>query len=203
MKSEVIFDLETKRIFSDVGKKDPGLLGVSVLSLYSRKLDDQFRETEGLMQSFWEEDFEGMWGIFARADRIIGFNSLGFDVLALRPYAPSYFNKLPHFDILNEIKILTDHRISLDAIAKDTLGKAKIDSGLNAVVYWNKHDIESLAKLKKYCEEDVVITREIYDFARKNGYLTFCDHWNNPRKVVVDFSYKETGRKEESQPTLF
>jgi len=202
MVSEVIFDLETKKFFTDVDRKDPSLLGVSVVSLYRRTLDNDWREKNGQMESFWEDDFGRMWEIFSQAERIIGFNSLSFDVLALRPYAPFNFAKLPHFDILAEVKRLTNHRASLDAIAQETLQRHKIDSGAHAVAYWNKGDKESLQKLKKYCEEDVAITREIYDFALANGHLLFKDRWNNLRKVNVDFSYK-LGQGENNQPSLF
>lgn len=203
MFTEVIFDLETKKFFDEVSRKDPALLGVSVVSLYRRRLGDDQRENEGEMLSFWENDFDRMWEVFRSADRIIGFNSLGFDVPALIPYAPSDFARLPHFDILTEIKKLTEHRTSLDAIAKETLGKHKIDSGANAIAYWSRGDKKSLAKLKKYCEADVAITRAIYDFAVKNGFLLFKDHWNNPRKVQLDFSYKQEDQKVEGQPSLF
>ena len=159
------------------------------MSLYTRELDDNFKETHGKMQSFWEQDFDKMWPIFESAHRIIGFNSLKFDVPALKPYAPSLFAKLPHFDIMDQVKRITGHRVSLDAIAKETLGRYKIDSGANSIKYWHKGDPKSLSLLKKYCEEDVAITRDIYDFVIKNEHLMFKDHWNTVREVGLDFSY--------------
>ena len=184
VKTEVFWDVETKSWFDETGGNDPGKLGVSVVSVYWRN------ENESRMQSFWEKDFDGMWKLFRDADRIIGFNTLGFDIPAMRPYAPTEFAKWPHFDILDKIKTANFGRgASLNAIAKDTLGTAKIDSGANAVMYWKKGDAESLGLLKKYCEADVAITCDIYDFAMKNKFLKFTDHWNNPRTVEVDFSY--------------
>lgn len=143
-----------------------------------------------------------MWKYFWQADRIIGFNSINFDVPALLPYAPAGFAKLPHFDILDELKKITGRRVSLNRIAKDTLGNVKIDSGANAVMYWQKHDPESLAKLKSYCEADVTITRDVYDFALKNKHLKFTDHWNNPRQIDIDFSYPRDSATI-AQPSLF
>jgi DEAD/DEAH box helicase domain-containing protein len=196
---EVIFDVETKKFFDEVEKKDPALLGVSVVSLYTRDLDNDLNEQSGQMMSFFERGFENMWPVFSASDRIIGFNSLNFDVLALSPYFPGFL-RLPHFDILDEIKRVTNHRVSLDAIAKETLGRGKTDCGANAVNYFAKGDSESLAKLKRYCEEDVAITCDVYDFARENGYLVFKDRWNNPRKVELDFSY---AKKPQTQISLF
>ncbi|MFC1625544.1 ribonuclease H-like domain-containing protein [Patescibacteria group bacterium] len=188
---EVIFDCETKKFFDEDSLFNPEKLGVSVVSLYKREIGDNLEENNGEMQSFWEKDFAGMWDIFSKADRIIGFNSLGFDVIALSPYSPVSFKKLPHFDIMQKIKEVEGKRVSLNAIAKATLESQKIDNGQNAVLYWEKGDKQSLNKLKKYCEADVAITRDIYDFVLKNGNLKYIDFWNEVRKVELDFTYKK------------
>jgi len=186
---EVIFDTETKDFFTDDKGFDPSKFGVSITSVYSRTLDDNFKEVDGKMQSFWEDGFPEMFKLFEKADRIIGFNSIGFDVPALSPYLPTHWPKLKHFDILAELKRVEGKRASLDAIAKMTLNSTKNDSGENAIKYWNEHTDESLAKLKKYCEMDVEITKDIYDFVLKNGYLKYKDYWNEIHEVKLDFSY--------------
>ncbi|OGM59770.1 hypothetical protein A2955_02155 [Candidatus Woesebacteria bacterium RIFCSPLOWO2_01_FULL_37_19] len=195
MYNEVIFDVETKKLFSDIEDDDPGKLGVSIVSLYQRTIDENFREVKGGIRSFWENEFGKMWPLFQEADRIIGFNTLGFDVPALIPYANFPFNKLTHFDIMQKVKELFGRRISLDAIAKETLDRGKKETGLQAVYYWQKGDKESLDKLKTYCEDDVLITRDIYDYVLKNGYLLFKDKWNTLRRIELNFSYP----KEEAQ----
>ena len=197
---ELFWDVETKSWFGDTGSRDPGGLGVSVVSVYYRKLDDNFNEVEGKISSFWEKDFDGMWKLFREVDRAIGFNSLQFDVPAMVSYAPADFARLPHFDILDQIRSVNLGRgASLNAIAKETLGRAKIDDGANAMLYWQKGDPQSLATLQKYCEADVLLTRDIYDFALKNGYLKFIDKWNNLRTVAVNFSYpKKLGQVKQS-----
>ncbi|MBX4205688.1 ribonuclease H-like domain-containing protein [Candidatus Microgenomates bacterium] len=187
--TEIIFDLETKSFFDDTGSFDPSILGVSLVSLYKRNLDENLKEIDGQMMSFWESDFPNMWQHFQQANRIIGFNSKRFDVPALKNYAPPFFAKLPHYDLLEILRNTYGHGSSLDRIAKDTLNRGKIDVGSNAIVYWNKGDKESLAKLKKYCEEDVAITRDVYDFGLKNKHIKFTDRWNTPRVVDIDFSY--------------
>lgn len=186
---EVIFDTETKKFFDEIDGFDASKLGVSICSVYSRTLNDSFQEIQGVMNSFWEEDFPEMFKLFEKADRIIGFNSIGFDVPALSPYLPGHWPKLKHFDILAELKKVEGKRASLDSIAKATLGTTKNDVGENAIKYWNEHTEESLAKLKKYCEMDVAITRDIYDHAMKNGALKYKDFWNEIHEVKLDFSY--------------
>lgn len=191
MITEVFFDVETKTFFDESGASKPEELGVSIVSLYRRTLDEKLQEIEGKMYSFWEKDFEKMWPLFLDAKRIIGFNSIRFDVPALKPYSPAFFSKLPHFDILQEVKNSFGKRVSLDSIAKETLGITKIDNGANAVLYFQKGDAKSLSLLKKYCEADVDITRKIYDFGLQNGYLKLKDHWNNIQEVKVNFSYEK------------
>jgi len=110
-------------------------------------------------------------------------------VPALKPYESFPFAKLPHLDIMAKVKEVFGRRIALDAIAKETLDTQKTDTGLNAVFYWQKGDKESLEKLRKYCEADVLITRDVYDFVLKNGHVLFKDKWNTLRKVELDFSY--------------
>lgn len=186
---EIIFDTETKKFFDEIQGYDAAKLGASVTSVYSRTLDENFKEIEGKMQSFWEKDFDSMFKLFEKADRIIGFNSIGFDVPALSPYLPSHWPRLSHFDILDSIKKIEGKRVSLDAIAKATLGIKKNDNGVNAIKYWNAGDPESLDKLKKYCEMDVAITRDIYDHALHKGFLRYIDFWNETHEIKLDFSY--------------
>ena len=199
---EVIFDLETQKFFDETGTTDPADLGVSVVSVYRRKLNSGFSEESGQMQSFWVQDLDGMWKLFSDADRIIGFNSLRFDVPALRPYAPSFFSKLPHFDIYDQVRQTHGRASSLNSFARDTLGVGKVDNPANAIIYWQKQDPESLGLLRKYCESDVLITRDIYDYALRNKQLKYTDRWNTPRVVEIDFSYPEDVPAEK-QPTLF
>jgi DEAD/DEAH box helicase domain-containing protein len=189
MYTEVIFDLETKKIFDDIEGYDPADLGVSIVSLYQRQIDENLVEINGQMFSFWQEDFAQMWPLFTKTDRIIGFNSLKFDVPALAPHCPPGFKKLPHFDLMDHVKGILGHRLSLDAIASETLNLTKSDHGLNAVYYWQEHTPQSLAKLKHYCGHDVLLTRDIYDYGLKHKELKFKDHWNTPRTFPVDFSY--------------
>ena len=189
MVTEVIFDVETKKLFSDITSDDPGLLGVSIVSVYKRALNELYEEVSGEMQSFWEKDFDRMWPWFNQADRIVGFNTLKFDIPALLPYAPSGFRTLPHFDLFDQVRQKLGKKLSLNALTQETLGNTKIDQGINAVLYYAKGDPVSLGKLRTYCEADVSITRDLYDFGKKHGFLKYRDKWNSVVKIDVDFSY--------------
>ncbi|MBU1071222.1 ribonuclease H-like domain-containing protein [Patescibacteria group bacterium] len=206
---EVIFDVETQKLFEEIEDHDPGKLLVSIVSLYRRELDENFREIAGTMKSFWideagrEPRIGGMWPWFEEADRIVGFNSLGFDVPALEPLYKNDFNKLNHFDLMDVIKNVLGHRLSLDAIARETLGKVKSGVGTQAVEWWKIKDKKSLDLLQKYCEMDVLITKDVYDFGLENKRLKYIDKWNELREVEVDFSYPNKEPETETQMGLF
>jgi DEAD/DEAH box helicase domain-containing protein len=199
---EVIFDVETKKFFDETGTYNPADLGVSLVSLYFRELDSTLTEKTGEMHSFWENELDAMWKYFQQADRIIGFNSITFDVPALKPYSPIGFAKLPHFDILNEVYKSLGRRYSLNSFAKQTLGRGKTDSGSNAIKYWQSNDPVLLKQLQSYCEADVTLTRDLYDYALRNKSLKYTDHWNNPREIAVNFSYPKNITSEK-QISLF
>lgn len=204
MITEVFFDIETKKLFGDLeGGYDPTKLGVSIVSVYYRTLSEDLLPIEQRMMSFWEEQFPDMWDMFERADRIIGFNTLGFDVPVLAPYAPKNFARLKHFDLMDIFRKTAGHRISLDALCKDTLGAQKNDSGINAVAYWNAHDEESLRKLQFYCEHDVALTRDLYDFGYQHKIWRYTDKWNNPKSIPIDLSYPPEKLKRPAQIGLF
>ncbi|HOX96487.1 MAG TPA: ribonuclease H-like domain-containing protein [Candidatus Woesebacteria bacterium] len=202
---EVIFDIETKKFFDDINAHDPAALGISIVSAYRRELDNDLSEIKGEMKSFWEADFDQMWSWFEEADRIIGYNSLGFDVPAVNGVYKGDFTKLKHFDVLKIIKDVFGHRVKLDSVAKECLGQGKNASGADAVMWWAKGDPESLANLKKYCEMDVEVTKGVYDYGLKNKKLKFKDHWNELREIEVDFSYppSEKPKVAEQQISLF
>src|SRR3989344_8252100 len=113
MYQEEIFDLETQKFFDEIAGSDPAMLGVSVLSMYVRTLDSNFKEIKGEMISFFEDEVPKSWGYFKNASRIIGFNSKHFDVPALKPYLPLELIKIPHLDILEHVKEVNGRRVSL------------------------------------------------------------------------------------------
>lgn len=186
---EVFFDVETKSLFRDIASSDPTGLGVSIVSVYRRILDASMKETQGEMRSFWEAELPDMWTLFRDATRVIGFNTLRFDNIALAPYAPKDFSSLPHLDIMAHVYKALGRNLSLATLAQHTLGKDKTDTGLNAVKYFRMGDAESLAKLKRYCEADVTLTRDLYDFAVRNKHLKYMDRWNAIKEIPLDFSY--------------
>lgn len=203
MYKEIIFDVETQYLFHEVPDRKPENLKISVVSVYAREIDDDYQELSGNMVSYWEKDLDAMWQDFQKADRIIGYNTISFDVPVLQPYAYFDLSSLPHFDILDEIRKVIGRRIKLDNAVQNTLGEAKTDVGTNAVAYWRAGDPESLAKLQHYCEADVRLTTQLYDFGLQNGYINYKDDWNSVQKIPIDFRYSQAEVPQEKQVGLF
>lgn len=190
----VVFDVETKKAFDEVGGFYPEKLGVSVSGVWYGEEGSQ-----GILRGFREEEFSEMFKIFETADRIVGFNSIDFDMAALKSYYLGDLLKLPNFDILQEVEKKVGHRVKLDAIAKETLGVQKGGNGLDAITYYHNGEWD---KLTKYCLQDVEITKDLYLHALKTGELKFKNKWNELVTVAVDFGYK--AKKDNGvQVTLF
>lgn len=191
----IVFDVETKKTFDEVGGYYPEKLGVSISGVYFR--DEETGEEE--YRGYREEEFPEMFKLFERAERIIGFNSINFDMPALKPYYVGDLLAMPNFDLMVEIENKVGHRIGLDAVAKETLGVQKNGHGLDAIKYYHEKDWESLTK---YCLQDVKLTKELYDYGEKNGILKFKNKWNEIVVVEVDF-HQEKGKRTKVQATLF
>jgi DEAD/DEAH box helicase domain-containing protein len=170
----ITFDIETKNTFQDAGSNDPADLDISVVCIHdSGDKEKNIAPTgENGISSFLEADFPKLWPILERADMLVTFNGDHFDIPLLDKYYPGDLTKIKSLDLLVEIKNSLGRRIKLDTVAEATLGKKKSGHGLDAIVWWQNGEID---KIIKYCIEDVRITRELYDYALKNGHLKYKD----------------------------
>jgi DEAD/DEAH box helicase domain-containing protein len=161
---KVTFDIETKNLFSDTGSNDPASLDISIVCIHDSETDTY--------ASFLQEEFKNLWPILEKTDILIGFNSDHFDIPLLNKYYPGDLTKIKSLDLLKEVKNSLGRRIKLDTLAKATLGTRKIGDGLEALRWWREGNIDAL---RTYCIEDVRITKELYDYAKKNGSLKYLD----------------------------
>ena len=178
---QVVFDVETIRTFDEVGGYKPAELGVSFVGAIVR---DGFTG-KGEKMEFFEKDLPKLWGVLESADVVIGFNSDGFDLPALQPYYKGRVADFPSLDLMAKIKDSVGHRISLDAVAGETLGTKKSGNGLDAIAYYRDGE---LRKLADYCMKDVQITLDLYDYGRVNGVVKFLNRWNELIEAKIDFS---------------
>ena len=160
--NKLVFDIETKNIFSDVGENNPALLDISVVGIYDSSTNSY--------ESFLENELKKLWPIIEKADMLIGYNSDHFDIPLLNKYYPGDLKKIKSLDILKEIKNSVGRRMKLDQVAEGTLGVRKSGDGLQAITWWKNGEID---KIRKYCLDDVKITKEIYDYALTNNMLKY------------------------------
>lgn len=179
---QVVLDVETQKLFDEVGGNFPDRLGISFVGVCVR----ESYTGSGQMQGYFEEDLPDLFPLLEKADVIIGFNIDSFDMQTLAPYYSGDITQLPTLDLLTKIKESTGHRVKLDSVAQETLGIGKSGDGLDAVVYYRNGDLE---KLRDYCLQDVAVTRDVYDYGLKHGLVKFKNKWNRPIEAQVDFSF--------------
>lgn len=172
---KVVFDIETKNIFEEVGSNNPTDLDISVVAIYDSTTDTY--------QSFTEDKFSKLWPIMEQADILIGYNSDHFDIPLLDKYYPGDLTKIKSLDIMREIRAVLGRRIKLDYVAAGTLGRTKISHGLEAVRWWKEGKIDEIVK---YCIEDVRITKDIYDYALKNNKLLYKENGGALQEIKLD-----------------
>ncbi|EKD43228.1 MAG: hypothetical protein ACD_72C00402G0001 [uncultured bacterium] len=124
-----------------------------------------------------------------KADRIIGFNSEHFDIPVLNNYYLGDLSQLPHLDIMKEVKNSLGIRLKLSTIAEATLDNVtKSADGLQAIRWWKEGKID---EIKKYCEQDVRVTKEIYDFGINNNQLFYKNLVGEILPFAVNFKPSE------------
>lgn len=186
---KIVFDIETKNFFSDVGKNDPALLDLALVAIYD-SLTDSY-------SSYLKEELVKLWPIIERADMLIGFNSDHFDIPLLNKYYPGDLTKIKSLDILKKIKDSYGRRMRLDQLSEGTLGKNKSGVGADAMNWWKAGEVE---KVRAYCINDVKLTKELYDYALAHHKLVFKEggalneiyldvsDWEKPNQNKLTFS---------------
>ena len=173
MNNEVVFDIETKQSFQEVGGKQyMERLGVSVVGTYSYATEE--------FKCFTESEFPELEQLLADATRIIGFNSKHFDVPVLQPHVSINLKEIMHLDLMEDVEKHLGFRVSLDNLAGTSLGVKKSGYGMEAIQWWREGNVEAI---KKYCLDDVRITRDLYEFGKKNGNV-LCESRTAGRLAV-------------------
>lgn len=175
----IVFDLETQNLFQEVGSNDATALDISVATVYDSETDKYTTVTV--------DEIDQLWPIIEKADALVGYNSNHFDIPLLNKYYPGDLTQIKSIDLLEDIKLSLGRRLRLDSIAQATIGAKKSADGLQAVRWWREGNI---ADIKKYCEQDVKVTKEIFEYARKNGHVKFKDGHRN-KEIPLDTAHWE------------
>ena len=172
----VVLDVETRRSAAESGGwHRADRMGVSVAVLYDSRT--------GEFSSYRQEEIPDMARALASAPLVVGFNLLRFDYAVLEPHAPGFnFRALPTLDMLVSVHEQLSYRLSLDNLAKATLGAAKSADGLQALQWWKEGRLD---EIEAYCRKDVALTRDLYLFGREHGYLLFTNKAGKEVRVRV------------------
>lgn len=230
--TDIFYDIETKELL-DQSATDPDAairaLHMSVGATWCACHEAQFfHSTASLAEHLLAHE------------RILGFSIIHFDnaVLAWSPErpihesfdpvtgkhiiqkplpdAPEELKKLlddKSFDLLADLEMRLGHRVGLGALAEGTLGKQKLASGPQAVV-WNRisanlrdklafaladvGDQEGAARinelgawfqerLEQYCLQDAMLVKKIFEYGVTNKRVAYIDFESERRVVKVQW----------------
>ena len=173
----VFFDLESQKLFGEVGGRDASKLLLACAVTWSTARND--------FAVYWEKDVQALIAELKAADRVIGFNTVKFDYEVLRPYAPTEnFRAWRSTDMLQDVYRALNFRLSLDSIARATLGTTKTADGIMSVQWFRNGELDKVAE---YCKADVEITRRVYEFGRDHGFVHYYSRLGSKLKVAVNW----------------
>jgi DEAD/DEAH box helicase domain-containing protein len=171
------FDLETQKSAEDVGGwGNIHKMGLAVGVVWD-SLDREFFTYE-------EKDSAKLVEKLRTADLAVGFNIIGFDYTVLQPYSDFDLQEIKTFDMLVDVKKNLGFRLSLNHLAQHTLNAEKSADGLVSLQWYKEGKIN---KIIQYCKQDVEITRDLYLYGEKNGFVKYQSRSGNPRDLKVDW----------------
>ena len=188
-KFPVVLDLETKHTFREID--DPAKLGISVVGIY------EYGKSE--KKIFTEKELNSLFPILENASYIIGYNVRSFDLPVLQGYYPGNVASFSQFDILDDIRDKIGRRIGLNDVIYATFGEKKSGHGLMAIDFYREGKWE---ELKKYCLDDVMLTKKLFDFGLKNGEIYYLDETGKVTIKVDWKKYMENSGKTDTPLTL-
>ena len=167
MKDTLVLDLETKKTFDEVGgERNIRELGISVAGVYSYAKDAFF--------ALEEHELPKLEEMLKETGHIIGFAVKQFDLPVLAPYIKEVaLERIAVTDIFDDAVKFLGHRVGLNAVAKATLGAEKSGHGLEALKWFREGRVE---EVKKYCLDDVRLTRDVYEYGKTHGHILFTSY---------------------------
>ena len=175
----IVFDLETQELYGPEGVL---AMNISVATVYDSETDKYTTVTV--------DEIDKLWPIIEQGDALVGYNSNHFDIPLLNKYYPGDLTQMKSIDLLEDIKNSLGRRLKLDSVAQATIGAKKSANGIQAVRWWREGNIKDIIK---YCEQDVKVTKEVFEYARKHGHVKFKDG-SRKREIPLD-----TARWEEKE----
>ncbi len=188
------FDLETQKSADEVGGwGNSHKMGLAVGAVWD--------SLEKKYLTYLEEEASDLVKKLVTADLVVGFNVIGFDYAVLQPYANDLhidLQEINTFDMLTDVHRKLNHRLSLNNLAQITLGAEKSADGLVSLRWYKEYlqgDSAKLDKIIEYCKKDVEITRDLFLFGEKNGYVEYESRSKGRARLEVDWKLDRLAKK--------
>jgi len=184
----IYFDLETQKSSDEVGGWSPvqiKLMKLAVGVVWDSREQKYF--------TYREDEATQLADKLHAADLVVGFNVIGFDYTVLEGYGPFDLGKIKTFDMLLDVKKVLKFRLGLKHLAQHSLKAEKSADGLISVK-WYKEGVSDpekmepmMGKIIDYCKQDVAITRDLFLFGEKEGFLKYKTRAGKIDEFKVDW----------------
>lgn len=176
-KPVVVFDLETQNSFDDVG----GYRNTRALKM---SVGVTWNSADQAFHRYAEQEAPALVQELKSAALVVGFNVLNFDYEVLAAYTSEPLRDLPTVDMLDHIYRKLGFRVKLDDLVRASLNVQKSGDGLDAIRWWRAGQLD---RLFDYCQQDVDVTRRLYEFGKQNKYVMFYDKRYKLQRVAVNW----------------
>jgi len=170
----VVFDCESDCSFLECAgtSHDDKICHMRATVVCALEISDEV-PTKHTEHTFWVDDerddgdsapFERLFTLFDKADVIVAYNGLDFDLPLLRKHYKNFVRYVDHrskvLDPFANIRSVTGRWVKLDELLKKNGLAAKSGDGLMAINLWRDGSQEARDKLEEYCRGDV---RQLYE----------------------------------------
>jgi DEAD/DEAH box helicase domain-containing protein len=173
----LFFDIETQKSAEEVG-------GWQNLADMKLALAITYNDVSSQFKTYHEKDVDRLLFDLVMADRVVGYNIDRFDLPVLKGYTDWDLSRVRTFDMLTDIYRKLGFRLKLTDLAEATLGVGKTADGLQSLKWWKEGRVDLI---EQYCRRDVEVTRDLFVFGRRNGYVLYRDRDGRPLRLPVDW----------------
>ena len=173
----LFLDVETQKSAEEVGgwQNVPDMK--LALAITYNAINSQFK-------TYFEKDVDRLLLDLVMADRVIGYNIDRFDLAVLKGYTQWELSRIRTFDLLSDIYRKLGFRLKLGDLAEATLGLGKSADGLQSLKWWKEGRLDLI---EQYCRRDVEVTRDLFLFGKRNGYVLYRDRDGKQLRLPVDW----------------
>lgn len=172
-----VLDIEARSLVSDWSR--PWLAGVASVAVWCNWLGGSFGKTF----LFDGGELPELHRLLQHAELLCTYNGERYDMPALAGCFGGPVYKGYHCDLHARLYGELGHRVSLEKVAQATLGRGKSGSGAHAP---EMYQAGQFAQLHTYNMDDVDLTRDLFLFARRHGFLWVPDGNGKRKAVPVD-----------------